>query len=137
MFAVVITDGRHDPQDDDLNLQALCNHEVTVAAIGIRDMFHEHEPGTCTPFACDKPQQVHNMTLFSTWWPRDSSMTWRTCCAREGQVEVAGARGAGRGEGEVGLHGKEGGGGQRGGEVGRGEEREGGERGGAPGPVGP
>ena len=39
VFAVVITDGRHDPRDDDLNLRALCNHEVTVTAIGIGDMF--------------------------------------------------------------------------------------------------
>lgn len=66
VFAVVITDGRHDPRDDDLNLRALCNHEVTVTAIGIGDMFHEkHESENLNSIACDKPQQVRNMTLFS------------------------------------------------------------------------
>ena len=66
VFAVVITDGRHDPRDDDLNLRALCNHEVTVTAIGIGDMFHEkHESENLYSIACDKPQQVRNMTLFS------------------------------------------------------------------------
>lgn len=66
VFAVVITDGRHDPRDDDLNLRALCNHDVTVTAIGIGDMFHEkHESENLNSIACDKPQQVRNMTLFS------------------------------------------------------------------------
>uniref|UniRef100_F7CGV8 Collagen alpha-2(VI) chain n=1 Tax=Equus caballus TaxID=9796 RepID=F7CGV8_HORSE len=66
VFAVVITDGRHDPRDDDLNLRALCNHDVTVTAIGIGDMFHErHESENLYSIACDKPQQVRNMTLFS------------------------------------------------------------------------
>lgn len=66
VFAVVITDGRHDPRDDDLNLRALCNHEVTVTAIGIGDMFHEkHESENLNSIACDKPSQVRNMTLFS------------------------------------------------------------------------
>lgn len=66
VFAVVITDGRHDPRDDDLNLRALCNHEVTVTAIGIGDMFNEkHESENLNSIACDKPQQVRNMTLFS------------------------------------------------------------------------
>lgn len=66
VFAVVITDGRHDPRDDDLNLRALCNHDVTVTAIGIGDMFHEkHESENLYSIACDKPQQVRNMTRFS------------------------------------------------------------------------
>lgn len=66
VFAVVITDGRHDPRDDDLNLRALCNRDVTVTAIGIGDMFHEkHESENLYSIACDKPQQVRNMTLFS------------------------------------------------------------------------
>uniref|UniRef100_G3SPJ6 Collagen alpha-2(VI) chain n=1 Tax=Loxodonta africana TaxID=9785 RepID=G3SPJ6_LOXAF len=67
VFAVVITDGRHDPRDDDLNLRALCNDDaVTVTAIGIGDMFHEqHESENLNSIACNKPQQVRNMTLFS------------------------------------------------------------------------
>lgn len=65
VFAVVITDGRHDPRDDDLNLRALCDRDVTVTAIGIGDMFHEkHESENLYSIACDKPQQVRNMTLF-------------------------------------------------------------------------
>uniref|UniRef100_A0A8C5XG40 Collagen alpha-2(VI) chain n=1 Tax=Microcebus murinus TaxID=30608 RepID=A0A8C5XG40_MICMU len=66
VFAVVITDGRHDPRDDDLNLRALCDRDVTVTAIGIGDMFHErHENENLKSIACDQPQQVRNMTLFS------------------------------------------------------------------------
>ncbi|GAB5576191.1 collagen alpha-2(VI) chain isoform X2 [Prionailurus iriomotensis] len=66
VFAVVITDGRHDPRDDDLNLRALCNHDVTVTAIGIGDMFHErHESENLYSIACDKPQQVRTMTRFT------------------------------------------------------------------------
>ncbi|KAM9693565.1 collagen alpha-2(VI) chain isoform 1-T1 [Trichechus inunguis] len=67
VFAVVITDGRHDPRDDDLNLRALCSDDtVTVTAIGIGDMFHEqHESENLNSIACNKPQQVRNMTLFS------------------------------------------------------------------------
>ncbi|XP_012586706.1 PREDICTED: collagen alpha-2(VI) chain [Condylura cristata] len=66
VFAVVITDGRHDPRDDDLHLQALCNHDVTVTAIGIGDMFHEkHESESLSSIACNKPQHVRSMTLFS------------------------------------------------------------------------
>ncbi|KAK2508443.1 hypothetical protein MC885_016579 [Smutsia gigantea] len=66
VFAVVITDGRHDPRDDDLYLQVLCDHDVTVTAIGIGDMFHEkHESENLNSIACNKPQQVRNMTLFS------------------------------------------------------------------------
>lgn len=66
VFAVVITDGRHDPRDDDLNLRALCDPDVTVTAIGIGDMFHEkHENENLKSIACDKQQQVRNMTLFS------------------------------------------------------------------------
>ncbi|XP_006876171.1 PREDICTED: collagen alpha-2(VI) chain isoform X1 [Chrysochloris asiatica] len=67
VFAVVITDGRHDPRDDDLNLPILCrNDDVTVTAIGIGDMFHEqHESENLNSITCNKPQQVRNMTLFS------------------------------------------------------------------------
>lgn len=66
VFAVVITDGRHDPRDDDLHLQALCSGDVTVTAIGIGDMFHEkHESESLSSIACNRPQQVRNMTLFS------------------------------------------------------------------------
>ncbi|XP_060054857.1 collagen alpha-2(VI) chain isoform X2 [Erinaceus europaeus] len=66
VFAMVITDGRHDPRDDDQNLQALCGQDVTVTAIGIGDMFHEqHESENLASIACNQPQNVHNMTLFS------------------------------------------------------------------------
>ncbi|XP_069850955.1 collagen alpha-2(VI) chain-like isoform X1 [Dipodomys merriami] len=66
VFAVVITDGRHDPRDDELSLRALCDRDVTVTAIGIGDMFHErHESESLHSIACDRPQQVRNMTLFS------------------------------------------------------------------------
>ena len=123
VFAVVITDGRHDPRDDDLNLRALCNHEVTVTAIGIGDMFHEkHESENLYSIACDKPQQVRNMTLFSdlvaekfiddmedVLCPGES---WRGRGGRgrevsgEGWGEGRGGRGEGRDravQGEVGL----------------------------------
>ncbi|CAJ0955048.1 unnamed protein product [Ranitomeya imitator] len=66
VFAVVITDGRHDPRDPDDLLKSLCDPHVTVNAIGIGDMFHkEDDPETLTSIACDKKEQVQKMKLFS------------------------------------------------------------------------
>lgn len=128
VFAVVITDGRHDPRDDDLNLRALCNHEVTVTAIGIGDMFHEkHESENLYSIACDKPQQVRNMTLFSDLVAEKfiDDMEDVLC---PGESGVAGAGGCGerggRGGAARGRRGQAG----REKERGRGEERRRGER---------
>lgn len=66
VFAVVITDGRHDPRDPDTLLQSLCNRNVIVNAIGIGDMFNkEDDSETLTSIACDNKQQVQKMKLFS------------------------------------------------------------------------
>ncbi|XP_053554875.1 collagen alpha-2(VI) chain isoform X2 [Bombina bombina] len=66
VFAVVITDGRHDPRDPDDRLQALCGGDVTVNAIGIGDMFNKQEEGeTLTSIACNNQQRVQKMKLFS------------------------------------------------------------------------
>ncbi|XP_063789350.1 collagen alpha-2(VI) chain isoform X1 [Pseudophryne corroboree] len=66
VFAVVITDGRHDPRDPDDRLQSLCGGNVTVNAIGIGDMFNKEDDGeTLTSIACDNKQQVQKMKLFS------------------------------------------------------------------------
>ncbi|XP_001514218.2 collagen alpha-2(VI) chain isoform X1 [Ornithorhynchus anatinus] len=66
VFAVVITDGRHDPRDNDANLRALCHVDVTVNAIGIGDMFHKRqEDETLKSIACGNVSQVHGMNLFS------------------------------------------------------------------------
>ncbi|KAM8999725.1 collagen alpha-2(VI) chain isoform 1-T2 [Sarcophilus harrisii] len=68
VFAVVITDGRHDPRDDEQSLTALCNtvENVVVTAIGIGDMFNEHhESESLRSIACNQKGQVRNMTLFS------------------------------------------------------------------------
>ncbi|XP_068101355.1 collagen alpha-2(VI) chain isoform X2 [Hyperolius riggenbachi] len=66
IFAVVITDGRHDPRDPDDNLNVMCENNVTVNAIGIGDMFHkEDDLETLTSIACNKKEQVRKMKLFS------------------------------------------------------------------------
>ncbi|XP_074858233.1 collagen alpha-2(VI) chain isoform X2 [Carettochelys insculpta] len=66
VFAVVVTDGRHDPRDDDDNLQAFCKGDVVVNAIGIGDMFDQPDQGeTLRSIACDNPQRVRKMKLFS------------------------------------------------------------------------
>ncbi|XP_075790236.1 collagen alpha-2(VI) chain isoform X1 [Pelodiscus sinensis] len=66
VFAVVVTDGRHDPRDDDDNLQAFCQGDVIVNAIGIGDMFDQPDQGeTLRSIACDNLQRVRKMKLFS------------------------------------------------------------------------
>ncbi|KAM4698669.1 collagen alpha-2(VI) chain isoform 2-T2 [Rhinophrynus dorsalis] len=66
VFAVVITDGRHDPRDPDEQLTVLCDGDVDVNAIGIGDMFNKHEEGeTLDSIACNNPQRVRKMKLFS------------------------------------------------------------------------
>ncbi|XP_077170147.1 collagen alpha-2(VI) chain isoform X2 [Paroedura picta] len=66
VFAVVVTDGRHDPRDKDSHLQALCGGDVTVTAIGIGDMFHKaQEDETLTSIACDNAGRVQKMKLFT------------------------------------------------------------------------
>lgn len=66
VFAVVITDGRHDPRDPDDRLQSLCNRNVVVNAIGIGDMFNkEDDSETLTSIACNDNQRVQKMKLFS------------------------------------------------------------------------
>uniref|UniRef100_A0A8D0HJ20 Collagen type VI alpha 2 chain n=1 Tax=Sphenodon punctatus TaxID=8508 RepID=A0A8D0HJ20_SPHPU len=66
VFAVVVTDGRHDPRDSDTNLQALCTGDVIVNAIGIGDMFNKQEEDeTLHSIACDNKQRVQKMKLFS------------------------------------------------------------------------
>uniref|UniRef100_A0A8C8RXY5 Collagen alpha-2(VI) chain n=1 Tax=Pelusios castaneus TaxID=367368 RepID=A0A8C8RXY5_9SAUR len=66
VFAVVVTDGRHDPRDDDSNLQAFCQGDMTVNAIGIGDMFNQPDLGeTLNSIACDNKQNVQKMRLFS------------------------------------------------------------------------
>ncbi|KAG6926616.1 collagen, type VI, alpha 2 [Chelydra serpentina] len=67
VFAVVVTDGRHDPRDDDSNLRVFCGEEnVIVNAIGIGDMFNQPDQDeTLDSIACNKPQHVQKMKLFS------------------------------------------------------------------------
>ncbi|XP_053326429.1 collagen alpha-2(VI) chain isoform X2 [Spea bombifrons] len=66
VFAVVITDGRHDPRDPDEQLQVLCGGDVDVNAIGIGDMFNKHEEDeTLTSIACNQQQRVQKMKHFS------------------------------------------------------------------------
>ncbi|XP_018429238.1 PREDICTED: collagen alpha-2(VI) chain isoform X3 [Nanorana parkeri] len=66
VFAVVITDGRHDPRDPDEGLTSLCGVDITVNAIGIGDMFNkEDDPETLTSIACNNKSQVQKMKLFS------------------------------------------------------------------------
>ncbi|XP_054826278.1 collagen alpha-2(VI) chain isoform X2 [Eublepharis macularius] len=66
VVAVVVTDGRHDPRDNDSHLQALCGGDVTVNAIGIGDMFHKaQEDETLTSIACDDAGRVQKMKLFT------------------------------------------------------------------------
>lgn len=66
VFAVVLTDGRHDPRDPDDGLNSLCGGDVTVNAIGIGDMFNkEDDAETLTSIACNQQQQIQKMKLFS------------------------------------------------------------------------
>lgn len=66
VFAVVVTDGRYDPRDDDANLEALCQTGVTVNAIGIGDMFNVKEDDeTLSSIACNQKEKVQKMNLFT------------------------------------------------------------------------
>uniref|UniRef100_A0A8C5QGG5 Collagen alpha-2(VI) chain n=1 Tax=Leptobrachium leishanense TaxID=445787 RepID=A0A8C5QGG5_9ANUR len=66
VFAVVITDGRHDPRDPDDRLKVLCGGDVDVNAIGIGDMFNKQEEDeTLKSIACNQPQRVQKMKHFS------------------------------------------------------------------------
>ncbi|XP_053141154.1 collagen alpha-2(VI) chain isoform X2 [Hemicordylus capensis] len=65
VFAVVVTDGRYDPQDT-ANLQALCGTGVVVNAIGIGDMFSvSGDDETLRSIACNDGQRVQKMKLFT------------------------------------------------------------------------
>ncbi|XP_066544308.1 collagen alpha-2(VI) chain isoform X2 [Amia ocellicauda] len=66
VFAVVITDGRFDPRDDDKLLRSLCDDDITVNAIGIGDMFHKvQESESLVSIACQKKERVTGMKLFA------------------------------------------------------------------------
>ncbi|XP_078259802.1 collagen alpha-2(VI) chain [Rhinoraja longicauda] len=66
VFAVVITDGRSDPRDDDTLLNSLCKDNIIVNAIGIGDMFKkDQDPETLRSIACGKPGRVNKMNLFA------------------------------------------------------------------------
>lgn len=66
VFAVVVTDGRYDPRDDNANLEALCQTGVTVNAIGIGDMFNVKEDDeTLSSIACNQKEKVQKMNLFT------------------------------------------------------------------------
>ncbi|XP_026563435.1 collagen alpha-2(VI) chain isoform X2 [Pseudonaja textilis] len=66
VFAVVVTDGRHDPRDKDSNLQALCDGNVVVNAIGIGDMFNvDEESETLKAIACNDQERVQRMKVFT------------------------------------------------------------------------
>lgn len=66
VFAVVLTDGRHDPRDPDAGLNALCQGDVIVNAIGIGDMFNKQQDDeTLNSISCNDPTRVRKMKLFS------------------------------------------------------------------------
>ncbi|XP_041056411.1 collagen alpha-2(VI) chain isoform X2 [Carcharodon carcharias] len=66
VFAVVITDGRHDPRDDDALLKSLCKGDVIVNAIGIGDMFaRAQDDETLKSIACEQDGRVQKMNLFA------------------------------------------------------------------------
>ncbi|XP_072117347.1 collagen alpha-2(VI) chain isoform X2 [Mobula birostris] len=66
VFAVVITDGRHDPRDDDALLSSLCQGDVIVNAIGIGDMFYrEQDDETLRSISCQQNGRVQKMNLFA------------------------------------------------------------------------
>ncbi|XP_072902583.1 collagen alpha-2(VI) chain isoform X2 [Hemitrygon akajei] len=66
VFAVVITDGRHDPRDDDTLLTSLCQGDVIVNAIGIGDMFdREQDDETLRSISCQQNGRVQKMNLFA------------------------------------------------------------------------
>ncbi|XP_023695738.1 collagen alpha-2(VI) chain isoform X1 [Paramormyrops kingsleyae] len=67
VMAVVITDGRYDPRDDDSHLQYLCSDPlVDVNAIGISDTFNQTEvPETLGSIACNRPNRVNRLPSFT------------------------------------------------------------------------
>ncbi|MGH0119388.1 UNVERIFIED_CONTAM: hypothetical protein FKN15_022523 [Acipenser sinensis] len=66
VFAVVITDGRYDPRDDEALLQSLCSGDVIVNAIGIGDMFsRQQEDESLKSIACNDQSRVTGMNLFA------------------------------------------------------------------------
>uniref|UniRef100_UPI00398E34D1 collagen alpha-2(VI) chain isoform X2 n=1 Tax=Pristiophorus japonicus TaxID=55135 RepID=UPI00398E34D1 len=66
VFAVVITDGRHDPRDDDTLLTSLCKGDVIVNAIGIGDMFSKSQDDeTLRSISCKQDGRVQKMNLFA------------------------------------------------------------------------
>ncbi|XP_067892228.1 collagen alpha-2(VI) chain isoform X2 [Heterodontus francisci] len=66
VFAVVITDGRHDPRDDDSLLTSLCKGDVIVNAIGIGDMFaRAQDDETLRSISCKQDGRVQKMNLFA------------------------------------------------------------------------
>lgn len=66
VFAVVITDGRHDPRDNDALLSSLCKDNILVNAIGIGDMFdRDQDEETLRSITCNKANRVQKMKLFA------------------------------------------------------------------------
>eukprot|EP00062_Callorhinchus_milii_P014680 gi/632964125/ref/XP_007898246.1/ PREDICTED: collagen alpha-2(VI) chain isoform X1 [Callorhinchus milii] len=66
VFAVVITDGRHDPRDNDALLSSLCGRGIVVNAIGIGDMFARAEDDeTLRSITCHQVDRVQKMRLFA------------------------------------------------------------------------
>uniref|UniRef100_A0A8C9W454 Collagen alpha-2(VI) chain n=1 Tax=Scleropages formosus TaxID=113540 RepID=A0A8C9W454_SCLFO len=65
--AVVITDGRYDPRDDDSLLRYLCESPgVDVNAIGIGDVFHQGQDNeTLSSITCNKKDRVKSLTSFT------------------------------------------------------------------------
>ncbi|KAL4609009.1 collagen alpha-2(VI) chain-like isoform X1 [Arapaima gigas] len=65
--AVVITDGRYDPRDDDSLLGYLCQaSEVDVNAIGIGDMFHQgQDTETLRSITCNRNDRVKSLSSFT------------------------------------------------------------------------
>ncbi|XP_069053185.1 collagen alpha-2(VI) chain isoform X3 [Lepisosteus oculatus] len=64
--AVVITDGRFDPRDNDTLLRSLCGANISVHAIGIGDMFHRRqESESLVSIACEDKSRVTGMNLFA------------------------------------------------------------------------
>uniref|UniRef100_S4RL43 Collagen type VI alpha 2 chain n=1 Tax=Petromyzon marinus TaxID=7757 RepID=S4RL43_PETMA len=66
VFAIVITDGRYDPRDDENRLTSLCGAGVSVNVLGIGDMFQEKaNTESLLSIACDNPSHVKNISLFT------------------------------------------------------------------------
>lgn len=65
VFAVVITDGRFDPRDDQDNLRYLCDRGVVVNAIGVGDMFQKKEDDEILgSIACGVKKRVIGMNRY-------------------------------------------------------------------------